>query len=62
LDTYVAKRITRPVLQLAEGARQIGTGHLDHRIEPESSDEFGGLAEAFNAMAADLSISQRKLI
>jgi two-component system nitrogen regulation sensor histidine kinase NtrY len=62
LGTYVAKRITRPVLQLAEGARQIGTGHLDHRIEPESSDEFGGMVEAFNAMAADLSISQRKLI
>ncbi|HIE91767.1 MAG TPA: HAMP domain-containing protein [Acidobacteria bacterium] len=62
LGTYVAKRITRPVLQLAEGARQIGTGHLDHRIEPESSDEFGGMVEAFNAMAADLSTSQRKLI
>ncbi len=62
LGTYVAKRITRPVLQLAEGARQIGTGDLDHRIEPESSDEFGGMVEAFNAMAADLSTSQRKLI
>ena len=62
LGTYVAKRITRPVLQLAEGARQIGIGHLDHRIEPESSDEFGGMVEAFNAMAADLSTSQRKLI
>ena len=62
LGTYVAKRITRPVLQLAEGARLIGTGDLDHRIEPESSDEFGGMVEAFNAMAADLSTSQRKLI
>ena len=62
LGTYVAKRIARPVLQLAEGARQIGTGDLDHRIEPESSDEFGGMVEAFNAMAADLSTSQRKLI
>ena len=62
LGTYVAKRIARPVQQLAEGARQIGIGHLDHRIEPESSDEFGGMVDAFNAMAADLSMSQRKLI
>ncbi|MDA1094469.1 MAG: ATP-binding protein [Acidobacteria bacterium] len=62
LGTYVAKRITRPVQRLAEGARQIGIGHLDHRIEPESSDEFGGMVEAFNAMAADLSTSQQKLI
>ncbi len=58
---YLAKRITRPVQLLAAGAREIGAGHLDHRIEPETRDEFGQLVEAFNTMAGELATSQRKL-
>jgi two-component system, NtrC family, nitrogen regulation sensor histidine kinase NtrY len=58
---YLAKRITRPVQRLAAGAREIGAGHLDHRIEPETRDEFGQLVEAFNTMAGELANSQRKL-
>jgi two-component system nitrogen regulation sensor histidine kinase NtrY len=58
---YLAKRITRPVQRLAAGAREIGAGHLDHRIEPETRDEFGSLVEAFNTMASELAASQRKL-
>ena len=45
----------------AAGAREIGAGHLDHRIEPETRDEFGSLVEAFNTMAGELAASQRKL-
>jgi two-component system nitrogen regulation sensor histidine kinase NtrY len=58
---YLAKRITRPVQRLAAGAREIGAGHLDHRIEPETRDEFGSLVEAFNTMAGELAASQRTL-
>jgi two-component system nitrogen regulation sensor histidine kinase NtrY len=61
MGLYLAKRITRPVHMLAEGAREIGAGHLDHRIEPETRDEFGSLIEAFNSMAGELATSQRKL-
>ena len=61
LGLYVAKRITRPVQQLADGARAIGAGRLDHRIEPQSADELGSLVDAFNAMAAELRGSQRRL-
>jgi two-component system, NtrC family, nitrogen regulation sensor histidine kinase NtrY len=61
LGLYLAKRITRPVAMLAAGAREIGAGHLDHRIEPETRDEFGSLVEAFNAMAGELATSQRRL-
>jgi two-component system, NtrC family, nitrogen regulation sensor histidine kinase NtrY len=61
LGFYLAKRITRPVGMLAAGAREIGAGHLDHRIEPETQDEFGSLVEAFNSMAAELATSQRRL-
>jgi two-component system, NtrC family, nitrogen regulation sensor histidine kinase NtrY len=58
---YLAKRITRPIQMLAAGAREIGAGRLDHRIEPETRDEFGSLVEAFNTMAGGLAASQRKL-
>jgi two-component system nitrogen regulation sensor histidine kinase NtrY len=58
---YLAKRITRPVQLLAAGARDIGAGRLDHRIEPETRDEFGSLVEAFNAMAAELAASRKRL-
>jgi two-component system, NtrC family, nitrogen regulation sensor histidine kinase NtrY len=57
----LGQRITRPVQLLAAGAREIGAGRLDHRIEPETRDEFGSLVEAFNTMAGELAASQRKL-
>lgn len=58
---YIAKRITRPVQMLAEGARAIGAGQLDLRLEPETSDELGSLVESFNTMAAELGTSQERL-
>jgi two-component system nitrogen regulation sensor histidine kinase NtrY len=61
MGLYLAKRITRPIQMLAAGAREIGAGRLDYRIEPETRDEFGALVEAFNTMAGELSASQQKL-
>ena len=61
LGLYLAKRITRPVQMLAEGARAIGAGQLDLRLEPETSDELGALVEAFNMMAAELGTSKERL-
>jgi two-component system sensor histidine kinase AtoS len=50
----VARRISRPVRALAEGAQAISRGELNLRIEPESLDEIGRLAAAFNHMATEL--------
>ena len=61
MGLYLAKRITRPVQLLAAAAREIGAGHLDHRVVPETTDEFGSLIEAFNSMAGDLAASRRRL-
>ena len=52
MGLYLAKRITRPIQMLAAAAREIGAGHLDHRLEPETFDEFGSLVEAFNRWPA----------
>jgi two-component system, NtrC family, nitrogen regulation sensor histidine kinase NtrY len=61
MGLYLAKRITRPVQLLAVAAREIGAGHLDHRVERETADEFGALVEAFNRMAEELTVGRRKL-
>ena len=61
MGLYLAKRITRPIQMLATAAKEIGAGHLDYRLEPETRDEFGSLIEAFNSMAGDLSASRRRL-
>jgi PAS domain S-box-containing protein len=50
----VARRISRPVQQLAEGAAAISRGELDLKFEPTTDDEIGRLALAFNHMAAQL--------
>ena len=61
MGLYLAKRITRPVQLLAHAAREIGAGHLDQRVEPQSDDEFGALTEAFNNMASELATSRLKV-
>ncbi len=61
MGLYLAKRITRPVQMLATAAKEIGAGHLDHRVVPETADEFGSLIDAFNRMAGELSASRRRL-
>jgi sensor histidine kinase regulating citrate/malate metabolism len=50
----VARRISRPVQQLAEGVAAVSRGELDLRVEPTTDDEIGRLAVAFNHMASQL--------
>lgn len=50
ISTLLGRRVER----LAHGARTIERGDLSHRIKPGYRDEFGELAEAFNAMAQRL--------
>jgi len=61
MGLYLAKRVTRPVQALATAARAIGAGKLDQRVEVDTTDEFGSLADAFNAMARELASSRRKV-
>ena len=50
----VARRISRPVQRVAEGADAIARGELDLRLDPVTDDEIGRLALAFNHMATQL--------
>ena len=57
----LTNRITQPILQLAEGAKAIGSGNLDHRISITSQNEVGALAKEFNQMATKLKESYSNL-
>src|SRR5262249_17359892 len=53
-SALVARRIARPVRQLADGVAAISRGDVAPRIESVGSDEIGRLALAFNHMASQL--------
>jgi PAS domain S-box-containing protein len=57
LGTLLSRRIAEPVRRLAKGAREIGEGQLDARIERVSRDEIGELTEGFNRMAERLQVA-----
>jgi PAS domain S-box-containing protein len=57
----MARRISRPVEQLVEGAAAIARGELDVRVEPTIDDEIGRLAVTFNHMAGQL-LQQRSAL
>ena len=45
------RRTSRSVRDVADGARRLSQGDLEHRVAPTASDETQELAEAFNTMA-----------
>jgi methyl-accepting chemotaxis protein len=55
----VVSRATRPLLRLTAAARRIAAGRLDERVEVETRDEAGQLAEAFNTMTSVIVINLR---
>ena len=54
LGFYLARTITVPIGQLADGTRIVAQGDLDHHIEGEGDDEIGTLVQSFNSMTRDL--------
>ncbi|HID61653.1 MAG TPA: HAMP domain-containing protein, partial [Anaerolineae bacterium] len=51
---YVSQQVVSPILEIQQGARFIGDGHLDHRLTVETGDELADLARVFNSMTAQL--------
>jgi methyl-accepting chemotaxis protein len=47
LGVIIARNISRPVTQIADIAREISQGNLEHTIDVRSNDEIGLLANSF---------------
>jgi len=58
LAWWATSRVTRPVHELAAGAREVATGNWSAQVPVTSQDEIGDLAEAFNQMTRQL-VEQR---
>src|SRR5271165_1784137 len=59
---WVSRRITRPVEELADGARDVASGHWNTHIDVHGNDEIGQLAGAFNDMTRTLAAQKEKLV
>ncbi|MBI1911649.1 MAG: HAMP domain-containing protein [Deltaproteobacteria bacterium] len=61
IGRYLAKDLTVPIHELAEGTHAIASGNLDYKIKVESNDEIGLLVKSFNRMTEDLKAGKVKL-
>ncbi len=52
--TYISRMVTRPLYELSEGTEEIASGNFDKRLQIESRDEIGRLADKFNLMAQNI--------
>jgi two-component system nitrogen regulation sensor histidine kinase NtrY len=58
---YLAKSITIPIMELAEGTRRVADGDLKFSIAPVADDEIGMLVDSFNKMTRDLRSGREQL-
>lgn len=57
----LAKTITIPIMELAEGTRRVAEGDLSFSIELVADDEIGSLVDSFNKMTKDLRVGRDQL-
>lgn len=58
---YLAKSITVPIMELAEGTRRVADGDLGFSINLAADDEIGSLVDSFNKMTRDLRSGREQL-
>jgi putative nucleotidyltransferase with HDIG domain len=54
LGSWIARRVSDPLIALTEGAKQIAEGDFSTRMPVSGSSEIAGLAETFNEMTDSL--------
>lgn len=57
----LSRHLLRPLEQLSHETEEIAEGHFAHRVEIRGEDEIADLGRRFNAMAATLEQSYRRL-
>jgi two-component system nitrogen regulation sensor histidine kinase NtrY len=62
LSGWAAARVTHPVEQLAQAARQVAAGDWHTQVSVTSADELGELADSFNRMTNELLQQKEQLV
>lgn len=55
LSFVMTRRVSKPIIDVAEASREIAEGRFERRISVSGIDEVGILSKSFNSMAEDLS-------
>ncbi len=58
---YLAKRITIPIQALVQGAAEVSSGNLEHRVDCQAFDELESLVTSFNKMTGDLQENEKRI-
>jgi two-component system, NtrC family, nitrogen regulation sensor histidine kinase NtrY len=58
---WLSRRVTDPIVELAQAAAAIGAGDLDVQVPAGSDDEVGVLVGAFNEMVGEIKDSRDRL-
>jgi two-component system, NtrC family, nitrogen regulation sensor histidine kinase NtrY len=61
LAFYMAREITTPIRQLAEGTLKVAGGDYNFHIDQKAKDEIGFLVQSFNRMTQDIQASREQL-
>ena len=59
---FSTTRIVQPLHEMVVATREIAKGDLSHKVEVNSRDEIGTLADSFNRMTEDLRQANEKLM
>lgn len=62
LSGWVAARVTRPIENLAQAARDVSAGNWNTQVEVRTGDELSALAESFNTMTRQLTEQRDRLV
>ncbi|MBI5026862.1 MAG: HAMP domain-containing protein [Nitrospirae bacterium] len=55
------KLVSKPVTLLADGMKEVASGELDYRVEINTKDEMGMLAQTYTRMTKELKAAREKL-
>lgn len=62
LSSWVAARVTQPIVELAQAAHEVAGGNWEARVAVHGNDELSQLAESFNRMTAELLTQKQRLV
>jgi len=51
---FLSRGLSKPLIELARGAREFGAGNFNYRLRMKRKDEFSDLAQSFNTMAISI--------
>ena len=59
LSIFASRKMTRPIMALVRGTREVSAGNFDVRVPVKTRDEVGLLTSSFNSMVEDLALKER---